>query len=921
MNQARIRIAIAAVATALAIAGCGSKDPEKFVASGESYLAKGDYRAAVIELKNALAQAPDNARARFLLGKASLDGGDPVSAAMELRKAAALKYPADDVYPLLARALLQQNASRNEMAELAAAPVESNHAKAEVMAAIGTAAQAHGDLKEAHARIDAALALEPANATAQIARARLLMADGDTAGALQEIDGVLAKAPDNVQALVFKGELLIARHDRSGAAAVLERVVAAHPNATFARYLLVTTYLQGKELDKAGAQVEELKKVALADPRTQHAIGMLALARGDIPTALAAVQKALQTAPDYMPAVYLSGLVDLSRGANSTAEQSLRKVVAKLPQDNGARVALAQVVLRLGQPAKAREILEPVLQRVPDDVGAMRLAAEVELAMRNPDRAARYVERANSIDESVDGRVRLAQIRLAQGDTDEGIRELETLSKSDPGTQAPDVALVAAHLRARRFNEALAAADALVGKQPKSPAAYTIKGTVYAAKGDSKAARETFEKALTFDAAYVPALMNLGLLDARARHYADAKRRFEQVLAKDPKSERALLALAQILAVEKAPDADIVAALQRAVEANPGSVAARLSLVNFHVARKNWGSALTAAQQADTAIPGNAAIVEALANAQLASGEKNQAIANYQRQTKLQPDNLAPRLRLAAAYASSQNYNEAIAALKGAMAVAPTNTAVWAALAAVYAQAGQMDQGMAEARRLQKDLTTRSAGYALEAELFAAQKKVGDAVASYRASLARDPQPYTVLRLHALLDQSGKADEAASVAQKWVKEHPKDGIVRGYLANVSLAKRDYKTAAAQYRGIVEREPSNVSALNNLAWSLSELEDPQAKEYAERAYKLAPGNPSVVNTYGWVLVQQGDTARGIEMLRKSVELDPDDAGRRLYLARALIKSGDKPEARKELEIVSKAESPKTRAQAEELMKLL
>lgn len=921
MNQGRFRIAVAVVATVLAVAGCGSKDADNFVASAESYLAKGDPRAAVIELKNALAKAPDNARARFLLGKTALATGDPVGAATELRKAAALKYPADDVYPLLARALLNQGASKSEMAELANAPLESNHAKAEVVAAIGAAAQAQGDLKEARTRIDSALALDPANVTAQLGDARLVLADGDAAGALQRVDGVLAKAPENLDALMFKGEILIAKHDRAAASAVLERVVASHPNVVVARYLLVSTYVQGSEFDKADAQVAELKKIAPGDPRTQHAIGMLALARGDVPAALAAVQSALQIAPEYLPAVYLSGLVDLRRGANATAEQSLRKVVSKLPMDNGARVALAQAVLRLGQPAKAREILEPVLRRAPDDVAAMRLAAEVELAMRNPDRAVTYVERANSLDESIDGRVRLAQIRLAKGDTDEGIRELETLSVADPDKQQPDVALVMAHLRARRFTEALAAADVLIGKQPKSPVGYAIKGAVQAAKGDAKSARELFEKALTFDAAYVPALMSLGSLDVRARNYADAKRRFEQVLVKDPKSERALLALAQVLALEKAPDAEIVAALQRAIAANPESVPARLSLVNFHASRKNWGSALTTAQQADAAIPGNPAVVEALANVQLAAGEKNQAIENYARQAKLQPSNPTPRMRLAAVYASSQNYDEAITSLKAAMTVAPTNTAIWSALAAVYVQAGRVDQGLAEARRLQKDLTTRAAGYALEAELFAAQKKFGDAVASYRAILARDPQPYAVLRLHALLEAAGKPEEATSVAQKWVKDHPKDGIVSGYLANLSLMKGDYKSAAAQYRGIVEKDPSNVGALNNLAWSLSELKDPQAKGFAERAYKLAPANPSVVNTYGWVLVQQGDAARGIEMLRRSVELDPDDAGRRLYLARALIQSGDKPEARKQLEIVVKADAPKTRAQAEELMKSL
>ena len=90
-------------------------------------------------------------------------------------------------------------------------------------------------------------------------------------------------------------------------------------------------------------------------------------------------------------------------------------------------------------------------------------------------------------------------------------------------------------------------------------------------------------------------------------------------------------------------------------------------------------------------------------------------------------------------------------------------------------------------------------------------------------------------------------------------------------------------------------------------------------YAERAYRLAPGVPEVANTYGWILVQKGEVAQGIALLRRAVELAPADADKRLRLAKALIKGGDKPAARKELEIVAKADAVSARTQAEQLLK--
>lgn len=73
---------------------------------GEQFMARRDYRAATIELKNAVAADAGNARARWLLGKAYLESGDLESAAKELDRARELGMAGDEVLPLLAQALL-----------------------------------------------------------------------------------------------------------------------------------------------------------------------------------------------------------------------------------------------------------------------------------------------------------------------------------------------------------------------------------------------------------------------------------------------------------------------------------------------------------------------------------------------------------------------------------------------------------------------------------------------------------------------------------------------------------------------------------------------------------------------------------------------------------------------------------------------
>ncbi len=923
MSKIRISSVVVVVALAAAISGCGRDAPEKFITSAESYLAKANYPAAIIELKNALAKDPDSAKARFLLGKAMLDSGDPVAAATELRKALALKYSPDDGYPLLARALVLQGAQKPEMLELANAPVQSAHAKAEIATMIGLAYLDYGQPKDARAQIESALALEPSNLHAAVAQARLLAVEGDLAGALQRMDAALATAPDDLEVLMLKSEIEGAMGKRIDAARTLDRVLTLRPSALQARYALALNLVQSNELDRAATHIEELKKQAAADARTLHAVAVVAFARGDTTAALEAVQKSLQAAPDYVPARYLSGLVDLKRGAYASAEQSLRSVVSRSPGDDGARIALAQALLLNGQPAPAQETLDLTLRRAPDNTGALRLAAEIQLALKKPAKAAEYIGRANVLEtNNIGGRVRMAQVRLAAGEVEQGILDLEALSASDPNAREPDMALIATHLRGRNFDKALAAADALIKKQPQSSAAHNAKGAVYAAMGDLKNARQSFEKALALDPNSVDAAYNFATLEATEGNTADAKKRLEQILAKDSKSERALLGLAQLQVISNAPAADVAAALERAIAANPASTQSRLALITYLARQKDWKAALAAAKAAQTAIadPG-AALLEATAGVQVAAGEKNQALETYGLLAKLQPDNPMPMMRAAGIHTGLKNHDAAIAAVKNARAAAPQNSTIWVALAAAYFEANKVEEGFAEARRLQKDPATTTAGFALQAELFAMQKKFPEAAVAYRAALAREPIPFAVIRLHRFLTAMGKSDEAAGVTQKWLKEHPKDVPVRIYLGQQSIAKGDYKAAVSYYGAAAESEPENILVLNDLAWSLSEVKDAKAVQYAERAYRIAPNSPAVANTYGWVMVQRGDTAKGIPLLRKAVDLDPENASRRLYLAKGLIASGDKPAARKELEIVVKADSVSARTEAEQLLKSL
>ncbi|MEO0033155.1 MAG: hypothetical protein RIS94_2913, partial [Pseudomonadota bacterium] len=80
---------------------------------------------------------------------------------------------------------------------------------------------------------------------------------------------------------------------------------------------------------------------------------------------------------------------------------------------------------------------------------------------------------------------------------------------------------------------------------------------------------------------------------------------------------------------------------------------------------------------------------------------------------------------------------------------------------------------------------------------------------------------------------------------------------------------------------------NPLVLNNLAWANSQIGNKaKALDYAQRAYKVAPENPSVMDTLGWLLVETGgDKGRARQLLRAAAAKAPQNATIRQHLAQA------------------------------------
>lgn len=897
-------IKIAVLVGALLAGGC-SGSPDEMLASAKDYMAKNDTAAATIQLKNALATNPDLAEARFLLGKALLDGGDPVAAEVELRKALALKFAADHVIPVLARSLLFQGQSKKVLDEFSAAPLTAPESIADLKTSIGHSLAMQGKPDEARSAYEAATSAQPDFAPALLGLARLKAQAQDLKGAQSIIDGILAKSPQDADAWHFKADLLRATGNMAEAREAYAKVLEQRPKALTAHAALIMSQLREQQTDKAVQQLEAMQKVAGKHPLTLYMQGLVAFARKDLPAVRSAMEALLKSQPDNPQGLQLAGLAAYESRSDIQAQEFLAKALQRAPGLDFGRRVLVMSLLRTGQPTKAIAALQPILQGSETGPGWFALAGEAYMQSGDANTAQKFFSRAAKADpDNRKTQTALALARMRTGQAEQAFADLEQIAAADTGSSA-DMALIASSMQRKQFDKALKAIDNFEKKQPDNPSVHHLRGGALLGKGDLAKARENFEKALSINPAYLPAATSLAQLDMAEKKPEQAAKRFEAVLDKDPKNIQAMLALAELRANMEGGGDKAADLIRKAITVAPTDPAPRLALIALRIGKKDNAAALAAAQEAMAAIPDRPEILDAAGRVFQLTGDTNQALATYGKLASLLPTAPHPYLRMAEIQVAARNNDGARTSLAKGLALQPDSLPMQRALVMLDVDDKKLDDALAKARGIQKAHPNSPVGYVIEGDIHIIAKDAAKAAVSYRTALKVETSTDIAERLHATLMLGGKTADANGFADGWLKAHPKDNRFRLFLAETANKRKDYAAAAAQYRILLDQQPNNPVLLNNLAWSLGQAKDPKAIVHAEQANKLAPNQPAIMDTLGTLLVNQGkDVERGLALLAKALELTPQAAELRLNYAKALLKAGKPAPAKQELETLAK-----------------
>ena len=178
-----------------------------------------------------------------------------------------------------------------------------------------------------------------------------------------------------------------------------------------------------------------------------------------------------------------------------------------------------------------------------------------------------------------------------------------------------------------------------------------------------------------------------------------------------------------------------------------------------------------------------------------------------------------------------------------------------------------------------------------------AQGRLDEAIALYRAALARDPNDaLTHSNLGTALKANGQLDEAIAQYRTALDLAPNDADGHYNLGNALMAQGQLVDAADRFRDALRIEPGLAEAHLNLGIALGSLgQTEEAADHFRRAIELEPNGVEALNNLGLLRAAQGRLDEAIALFRRALAIDADFADAHMNLASTLDQAGAAAEA--------------------------
>lgn len=887
-----VRSTLLAISLLLSLAGCSNDEQEmsqkeiqylSHLDQARFYQRQGELKASTREAQGAIELLPGKIDPYFLIIENLLTVGDAINAERQVKQLLQ-KISAIDASPtvqnranlILAEAFRKQAKFNEALSALQGVTSEDNPTRLKRTLIEAQIYLGSGQREEAEKTYNEALELDPKSVEALIGLSKAALSSQNQEAARQFVTQAEDIQRNHPELWLWKGQMAQLEENWSTAEEAYIRAledIGQYDIMTAQKYTTTTALIQvlraqGK-YSEAYVYEEILAKSSPGRVKATLMAANKAIEAGNLTEAERYLEEVVAQAPEHQQSRLMLGLVKFKQGRPREAQALLAPIV-RTGDSAIASKMLAASMIQLGNPSGAQSALAK-LDLDDSDPEILTLLAIATIESGDWVNGEALLEKALALKpDNHELRLRYVHYLKERGAYEKALSELHTVLGEAPGMARARSLEIQIQLQSGDVSSAQASADRWIADNPSSVAALLTRGKIAVNQGKTEEAKALFIKAQEAAPESIAPMVALGRLGLLEKDRNEAQRQFREAVQRSPDAAPALQGL-----IASHDEDETKAFLQTIVDQHPQATGPRLVLLEIALMEGNTADAdqLTATllERKEHSTPAVAAplVEEVYSN----------VIGNLSR---------------------AKNHKQRDATLNRAQALFPDSENI-----TLLAARTEFDRGNASGAtdlldKAKKQHPDSISPLLMEASFFEQEADYGEAAKALRVVLDKQPNPELLTRYLFNLERSGQSESALAYLESELKAHPADATLRLKLAMLQQANGQDAAAATNYEQLLSSQPTNVAALNNLAWIYHHGGDDRAIGLAEKAYKLSPDNPSVADTYGWILLQSGSHEESVPILEKAHEMQPDSDDIARHLAEAYKTVGMKAEAERLLE---------------------
>ncbi len=451
----------------------------------------------VTYLREAIRLDPKEKLAQSWLGTALWDAGQTDAALLQLRKASA-QFP-DDPDLLFALGEAYGKAAKHESEQL----LEDSSGTAISDRIYASAYAAERDWSKAEGHLSRAIERDPHSVDARLELAEVFFEEVNLPAAQLQLDSAAAIAPDSAAVLARSGILLILAGQQPDGLSRIEQALNKDRSETLdALGLPVNGHINSTRADagliaKCGEAAEKLRAMQAPTPAGEVALAALYARSGDFDAAEQVYQRLAPAPPVSRPSTsaFAQAKDSLHQHHYDAGEAALLRWLTIHPGDLSARYELVFARRQISMDQIAR-----LLAVAPDSYHVHQLLGQLYVDREEDDKAlAEYLAVAAARPDLPDVHFWLGHLYWKHGDADHAFAELTKQLELDPGYPEANGELGAVLVADHRIEEAIPHLELAIRSKPDLWPAYSQLGRAYAAQKNYARAEEMLRRGLAHD--------------------------------------------------------------------------------------------------------------------------------------------------------------------------------------------------------------------------------------------------------------------------------------------------------------------------------------------------------------------------------------------------------------------------------------